>query len=132
MHWRGFVCFERAARKCDRGSEALNAVRLDDQAAMFDLQKKDLLTLKDLSSERVKKDDDKGAVVSKERKILYPGQSVEDFRDMMKKGRLMLKVGNESENLDGDNVGKVFKWLGGTQGTKTLHNIYYTHIYIHK
>ena len=93
------------------------------QAAMFDLQKKDLLTLKDLSSERINIDDDKGAVVHKGRKILYPGQSVADFRDMMNKGRLMLKVGNESENLDGDNVGKVFKWLGGTQGTKTLHNI---------
>jgi hypothetical protein len=93
------------------------------QAAMFDLQKNDVLTLKDLSSERVRRDDDKGAIFDKGRKSLYPGQSVEDFRDMMNRGRLILKVGNESENLDGENVGKVFKWLGGTKGEKSLHNI---------
>ena len=93
------------------------------QAAMFDLEKKDTLTLKDLSSERVKRDDDKGSVFDKGRKPLYPGQSVADFKDMMKKGRLILKVGNESENLDGENVDKVFKWLGGTKGEKSLHNI---------
>lgn len=93
------------------------------QAAMFDLQSKDFLKLSDLKSDRVMPDEEKGAVYSKGKKDLYPGQSVAEFRDMLSKGRHILKVGNQSENLDSENVGKVFKWLGGTKGKKSLHNI---------
>jgi len=93
------------------------------QAAMFDLQSKDLLQLSDLKSKRIMPNDDTGATEAKGVRDLYPGQSIADFRNMLSKGRHILKMGNQSENLDSENVGKVFKWLGGTKGKKSLHNI---------
>jgi hypothetical protein len=89
------------------------------QKEIFELSDKNFLKFKDLYSKEKKQGEDSENVEYVPSKALYPGMTIEQFRDYLRKNRLVLKVGNESEEITQDTTDKVFKWLS----TKSLHNI---------
>ena len=83
------------------------------QKNMFDLQSKDLLQVKDLYTKRVKGSggEDDGAVLNKARKPLYSQMPTKEFADLLSKGRYVLKMGNNSEEVNPGDFDKLYKWL---------------------
>lgn len=80
------------------------------QKNLFDLEKKDFLNIQDLRTKAVRTSDE-GAAVSKWRKDLYSQMSASEFKDLLRKGRFVLKIGSNSDEVEPNQAEKLYKWL---------------------
>jgi hypothetical protein len=86
--------------------------------ALLGLDRDNYLKLKDLSSKPITQNDETGTVVDRPSKLLYPGMSAKEFKDILSKGRDVFSYRADSNEID-----NVFQWLGGTKNSEKDFNL---------
>lgn len=86
--------------------------------ALLGLDKENYLKIKDLFSNPIKQNDETGTIVDRPSKLLYPGMSLRDFKDVISKGRDVFSYRADSNEID-----NVYQWLGGSKNSEKDFNL---------